>query len=98
MWQFDHKQSGKGDHMRETIRQMGLVSQLGLTIAAAILISLGLGHLMDIWTGSKMGWKLASLPLGIASGYWAAYQLVGDMLGKKKGPAKRGHDKRDSDG
>ncbi len=64
--------------LRDLARHLSLVSHLGLTMAAAIGIGLALGHGLDHWLGLG-GWgKALGIPLGIASGFWAVYQLVAE--------------------
>ncbi len=59
---------------------LGLTSQIGLTMAASVLVGLFLGYKLDQWSGGGHLWKLVSIPLGIASGFWAVYKIIDKVL------------------
>lgn len=59
---------------------LGLTSQIGLTMAASILVGLFLGYKLDQWSGGGHLWKLVFIPLGIASGFWAVYKIIDKVL------------------
>ena len=61
----------------------GLVTHLGLLMAASVGIGLAMGHLLDQWTGHGI-WKAVFIPLGVASGFWASYKAIRDMLGRSE--------------
>jgi len=68
--------------MRELLRAAALVSQLGLTVAGAILVSFGIGYLIDRWLGTRFI-KVIFLLLGVGAGYWsAAKQLRAFLKGR----------------
>ena len=62
------------------LANFSLVSHVGLTMASSILLCLGLGHLIENWTGREYLWKLLLLPLGVASGFWAVYSIINEAL------------------
>lgn len=59
---------------------LGLTSQIGLTMVAAVFIGLFLGHKLDELTGGGYLWKVLGIPLGIASGFWAVYKIIDSVL------------------
>ena len=62
--------------LKDLSEHLGLVSQIGLTMVAAIAIGLAIGYYLDLWTGSRWLWKLIFLPTGVLSGFWATYKLI----------------------
>ena len=59
---------------------LGLTSQIGFTMVASILVGLYLGYKLDQWSGGGHLWKFVSIPLGIASGFWAVYKIIDKVL------------------
>jgi F0F1-type ATP synthase assembly protein I len=59
---------------------LGLTSQIGLTMAASVLVGLFIGHKLDQWSGGGHLWMIVSIPLGIASGFWAVYKIIDKVL------------------
>ena len=59
---------------------LGLTSQIGLTMAASILVGLYLGYQLDKWSGGGHLWKFICIPLGIAAGFWAVYKIIDKVL------------------
>ncbi|HIC95179.1 TPA: AtpZ/AtpI family protein [Candidatus Bipolaricaulota bacterium] len=57
--------------MREILKAAALIGQLGLTVVAAILISLAIGWLIDRWLGTRF-FRIIFLLLGVGAGYWSA--------------------------
>ncbi len=57
-------------------KYLGLISQVGMTIVIAILISTVLGVYLDGLLGTTIIFTFLFIFLGAASGLWAAYQLL----------------------
>ena len=71
--------------LKEVGEQLGLVTHLGLTMAAAVGIGLAAGHYLDRWLGTRGLCKAILIPLGALSGFWAVYKII-------MGTGRRGDD------
>ncbi|OGQ96557.1 MAG: F0F1-ATPase subunit [Deltaproteobacteria bacterium RIFOXYD12_FULL_57_12] len=63
---------------REMMRLLGEFSTIGLTLASAIFIGIGIGYLLDnkVFNGRTSPWfTLVFLGLGIAAGFKNLYAL-----------------------
>lgn len=58
-----------GDNKRENLRSLSMVSSLGITMVASILIGLAMGYYLDKWFDSSPVCTLLFMALGIISGY-----------------------------
>lgn len=67
------------------IEDLALVSQVGLTMAGAILFCFAVGYYLDKWLGTKGLFITIFILLGIAGGGYTAYrQIVGITKPDKK--------------
>ena len=57
--------------MRELLKAAALIGQLGLTVVGAILVSFGIGYLIDRWLGTHL-FRIVFLVLGVGAGYLSA--------------------------
>ena len=73
-------QKGEAPKPDPLLVNLGLTSQIGLTMAASVLVGLYLGYQLDKWSGGGHLWKLICIPLGIASGFWAVYKIIDKVL------------------
>jgi hypothetical protein len=62
--------------LKDLAEHFSLVTQLGLTMVAAIGIGFAAGYYLDLWTGHRALWKAIFIPLGTLSGFWAVYQII----------------------
>lgn len=60
---------------------LALISQLAISMLTAILISGGIGYLIDACLGTNL--FIIFLLLGIAGGYKACYLVICKFLGRK---------------
>jgi len=65
--------------MRELLKAAALIGQLGLTVVAAILVSFGIGWLIDRWLGTNFV-KVIFLLLGVGAGYLSAAKQLRAFL------------------
>lgn len=68
--------------MRELLKAAALVGQLGLTVAAAILICLAIGYLIDRWLGTGF-FKVLFLLVGVGAGYLSAAKQLRAFLNNR---------------
>jgi F0F1-type ATP synthase assembly protein I len=64
-------QNNKGlkEENKELLNQFGLLGSLGFTLVLATFSGLGLGLLLDKWTGLTPLFTIVMLLLGIAAGF-----------------------------
>lgn len=74
------------------LENLALVSQLGLTMAGAILFCFAIGYYLDKWLGTKGLFITIFILLGIAGGGYTVYRQIAEITGPEK---KR---KREDDG
>ncbi|WP_025323649.1 AtpZ/AtpI family protein [Deferrisoma camini] len=75
-WGIDPKE------LKDLSENLGLVTHLGLTMAAAVGIGLAIGHGLDRWMGTGGLWKAVFIPLGALSGIWTVYRIAMDAFDK----------------
>ena len=61
-----------------------MVTQLGLTMAGAILLCFAIGYYLDKWLGTKGLFITVFILLGIAGGGYTAYRQIIDLTKPKK--------------
>lgn len=72
---------GKPD--RRWVRQVGVLSGVGLTLVMATVLGLGGGMLLDRWLGTSPWLMLIGLLLGIAAGFVNLFRAVGMLDGER---------------
>ena len=68
---------------RDVVELSGLVTHLGLLMAASVGIGLAMGLMLDRWTGHGL-WTLVFILLGVASGFWASYKAIRGALDRSE--------------
>ena len=63
-------------HNRELLRGLYMISQIGFTITACLIISLLIGRFLDSVFGTSPVLLLVFLLLGMGAGFKAIYELV----------------------
>lgn len=74
-----------GGSDRRWIRQLGVLSGVGLTLVISTVLGFWGGYVLDRWLGSAPWLMLAGLLLGIASGFVNLFRAVGlfDRQGRR---------------
>ncbi len=72
--------------LKDLAEHLSLVSQVGLTMVAAIGIGFALGYYLDLWTDSRGLWKAVFIPMGALSGFWAVYKILVAVGTRSGGP------------
>jgi ATP synthase protein I len=68
---------GRREPDRRWIRQVGVLSGVGLTLVISTVLGLGGGYALDRWLGSSPWFTLAGLLLGIVAGFVNLFRAVG---------------------
>ena len=69
---------------KDSLRTLGLLTQVGLTVVAAIGLGVYGGYWADQWLATSPWLTLAGIVLGAAAGFRAAYQLLIQENDRKK--------------
>jgi len=64
----------------EILKNLGLITELGLTMVSTILVGFGIGYFIDKKSGHFPLWTIIFLLLGIFSGFWSVYKLIMSKL------------------
>lgn len=72
------------EQRRQLIKSMGFLSGLGISMVAATLIGLAMGHYLDLWFGSTPWLTLIFLGLGIVAGFRNVYILTDRELKRQQ--------------
>ena len=76
--------SGEGpERDRRWIRQLGVLSGVGLTLVISTVLGLWGGQVLDRWFGSHPVLMLVGLLLGIAAGFVNLFRAVGMLTGRR---------------
>ncbi|MBI2467428.1 MAG: AtpZ/AtpI family protein [Candidatus Rokubacteria bacterium] len=68
---------------RRWIRQVGVLSGVGLTLVICTVLGLGGGYYLDRWLGTSPWLTLVGLLLGIAAGFVNLFRAVGAFDGEQ---------------
>jgi ATP synthase protein I len=61
---------------KELLKNLHLVSQLGLMMVGSIGVGLAIGYYIDMKTGHFPAWSIVFLFIGIFSGFWSVYKMI----------------------
>ena len=78
-----NKREPERDSWRETFQHIGLISQVGLGMAASILIAFLIGFYLDRKLGIGPVLTIVGIFGGVGAGFWNTYRLI------MRGGAKR---------
>lgn len=76
----ESRDSNKG--FRVLISTIGNVGQIGFTFAFSVLISVGIGYLLDNLAGTERVFKLLFLFMGILAGGLSAYKSLQQYISR----------------
>lgn len=83
-----------GQSDRRGIRQLGVLSGVGLTLVISTVLGLWGGHVLDRWLGTAPWLMLVGLLLGIASGFVNLFRAAG-IFDREGEQAERDRDRSD---
>lgn len=61
---------------RQLFKSLGFLSSVGISLVAAIMIGLAMGHYLDLWLDTKPILTLVMLGFGIVSGFRNVFILT----------------------
>ncbi|HHU60960.1 MAG TPA: AtpZ/AtpI family protein [Natronincola sp.] len=68
--------------MKESLKYLSLITQVGITIAISIITFIFLGVYLDRFFNLRGVFTLLSILVGCVSGIWLAYKLITKSLPK----------------
>ena len=71
------------DDLKEVLKFLPLVTQIGLTIVGALGISLIIGYYLDKYLNTRPLFLIIFLFVGLISGFYNVYVSVNKLLDKK---------------
>ncbi len=72
------------ENRRQLIRSLGFLSGVGISLVAACMIGLAIGHYLDRWLQTSPWMTLIWLGIGIAAGFRNVYILTQRELRRQK--------------
>jgi ATP synthase protein I len=81
-----------GQSNQRWIRQLGVLSGVGLTLVISTVLGLGGGIVLDRWLGTAPWLMLVGLLLGIASGFVNLFRAAGIFGGEGRQAERDGSD------
>jgi ATP synthase protein I len=78
---------------RQLFKSLGFLSSVGISMVAATLIGLAMGHYLDKWLGTEPWLTLIFLLLGIVSGFRNIFILTSRELRRQEGDQATDADK-----
>jgi ATP synthase protein I len=81
---------GAGSDGGDSGRWLGVAFRIGVELVAALIVSVGIGLLIDWWFGTRPWGLIVLFMLGAATGIRNVYRAVGGDFGKGSGPSSGG--------
>lgn len=74
----------KNRNDRNALKNLALISQVGISVITPILIGVFLGGWIDKWLGTEGVFMLILLLLGAGGGFLNLFKITGAFKGKRK--------------
>ena len=84
---FGGGQLGKKKNSSSIWRVLGLMTNIGITLAASVLIGYYMGYYLDRWLFHKTGYVMTMVfsLFGVAAGFRAVFKMINTTLDKDEG-------------
>lgn len=69
----------------EVLQYLGLLTQFGITMVAAILVGFFVGHYIDRWLRTGILMTIIFLIFGVVAGFLNVYRMIKRLEDTKKG-------------
>lgn len=69
---------------KDTLKNLTLISQIGLSVVTPILMGVFLGQLLDKWFGTRSIFVIIFIVLGAGAGVLNLFKLTGTWKNKRK--------------
>jgi len=74
----------KDDNYKDTLKNLTLISQVGISIITPILLGVFIGQLLDKWIGTKSIFVIIFIILGAGGGFLNLFKITGAWKNKRK--------------
>lgn len=74
----------KNNDYGDILKNIGLISQLGISIVTPILLGVFIGQLIDRWLGTQGIFVIIFIVLGAGAGFMNIFKLTGTKENKRK--------------
>lgn len=74
----------KDKDYKGTLKNLTLISQIGISIVTPILLGVFIGQLLDKWIGTKSIFVIIFIILGAGGGFMNLFKLTGVLKNKRK--------------
>ena len=74
----------KDDNYKDTLKNLTLISQIGISVITPILLGVFIGQLIDNWVGTQGIFVIIFIILGAGAGFLNLFKLTGDNRNKRK--------------
>lgn len=74
----------KDNNYKDTLKNLTLISQVGISIITPILLGVFIGQLLDKWIGTKSIFVIIFIILGAGGGFLNLFKITGAWKNKRK--------------
>lgn len=74
----------KDDNYKDTLKNLTLISQIGISVITPILLGVFIGQLIDKWVGTQGIFVIIFIILGAGAGFLNLFKLTGANKNKRK--------------
>ena len=74
----------KDDNYKEILKNLTLISQIGISMITPILLGVFIGQVLDKWLGTKSFFVITLIILGACAGFMNLFKITGAWKNKRK--------------
>lgn len=74
----------KKDDNYKILKNLALISQIGISMSAPIFLGAFIGQVLDRWLGTKGVFMIVFIILGTGAGFMNLFKITGIMRNKRK--------------
>lgn len=74
----------KDNNYKDTLRNLSLISQIGISMITPILLGVFIGQVLDNWLGTKSFFTITLIILGAGASFTTLFKLTGAWKNKRK--------------
>lgn len=74
----------KKNNNKDTLKNLTLISQIGISIITPILLGVFIGQLLDKWVNTKGVFMIIFIILGVGGGFMNLFKITGLWKNKRK--------------
>lgn len=74
----------KDNNYKDTLKNLALISQLGISMITPIFLGVFIGQWLDRWIGTKSIFVITFIILGAGAGFLNLFKITGALKNKRK--------------